>query len=485
MEGALGADLSDVRVHDDEAARESARALGAEAYTVGRDVFMGPSRTAGPGNAELVAHELTHAVQAEAPAGRPVGAAASLAEQEAEEAGKAVARGEAPPPIKKRREGEAHLQPTGQSPSPAAPAAPSAAPPQAGPQGGQGPAVQFTETQLAEILREGSRDPRFAQAVEQLLSKAQVSAQAKQEVWDHAGKKFAKRGPVPMRFPGPASLPRKSVMGTTQLFEGLVLRRHGEERTTDKERMQSKLSRLMYPSGQPPAQPEFTRHQQGTREPVTFAQVYAAYSRYQADNGLPAENDVAEDGVRALQSTRSAHNLRLTAQGARSLAMRVIGGVEQGPYFRFTGGRWERLLEEPASSSSPPAAGTAQPQPGDPAATAAEGAAAAIMVADYQAHHVIPLWLEAEAGPTSGDELVNLAPWYHGAHQTNHAYHHTTPESVRTVTGGVTDYRDFPNGTRFVVSEMAGGNAAHPQPPPPYALVNEQWKSQAPPPWWG
>jgi hypothetical protein len=49
----------------------------------------------------------------------------------------------------------------------------------------------------------------------------------------------------------------------------------------------------------------------------------------------------------------------------------------------------------------------------------------------------------------------------------------------------VTDYRDFPNGTRFVVSEMAGGNAAHPQPPPPYALVNEQWKSQAPPPWWG
>ena len=60
-------DFSGVRVHADEAAAESARAVGAQAYTVGQDVVFGTERYA-PDTAEgrqLLAHELTHVVQQE------------------------------------------------------------------------------------------------------------------------------------------------------------------------------------------------------------------------------------------------------------------------------------------------------------------------------------------------------------------------------------------------------------------------------------
>ncbi|HEV7858533.1 MAG TPA: DUF4157 domain-containing protein [Pyrinomonadaceae bacterium] len=58
-------DLSQVRVHTDERATESARAVGAAAYTVGRDVVFGagqyaPSSRRGQA---LLAHELTHVAQ--------------------------------------------------------------------------------------------------------------------------------------------------------------------------------------------------------------------------------------------------------------------------------------------------------------------------------------------------------------------------------------------------------------------------------------
>lgn len=65
MEGRLGHDFSDVRVHTDSAAGSSARALGANAYTVGSDVVFqrehyDPSSTEGR---TTLAHELTHVVQ--------------------------------------------------------------------------------------------------------------------------------------------------------------------------------------------------------------------------------------------------------------------------------------------------------------------------------------------------------------------------------------------------------------------------------------
>ncbi|MFF6776610.1 DUF4157 domain-containing protein [Streptomyces sp. NPDC012637] len=59
MEARLGADFSDVRVHDDGAARASAAEVGARAYTSGSHVVIG----AGGGDRQTLAHELTHVVQ--------------------------------------------------------------------------------------------------------------------------------------------------------------------------------------------------------------------------------------------------------------------------------------------------------------------------------------------------------------------------------------------------------------------------------------
>ncbi len=65
MEPRFGHDFSHIRVHTDGRASESARAVNALAYTVGRDVVFGAGQYA-PGTSagqHLLAHELTHAVQ--------------------------------------------------------------------------------------------------------------------------------------------------------------------------------------------------------------------------------------------------------------------------------------------------------------------------------------------------------------------------------------------------------------------------------------
>jgi hypothetical protein len=65
MEPRFGHDFSQVRVHTDAQAAESARALNALAYTVGRDVVFGRGQYApgaNPGR-KLMAHELAHVVQ--------------------------------------------------------------------------------------------------------------------------------------------------------------------------------------------------------------------------------------------------------------------------------------------------------------------------------------------------------------------------------------------------------------------------------------
>lgn len=57
-------DFGDVRIHSDEAAAASARALNASAYTVGRDVVMGSDhRGSEAARYRLLAHELAHVVQ--------------------------------------------------------------------------------------------------------------------------------------------------------------------------------------------------------------------------------------------------------------------------------------------------------------------------------------------------------------------------------------------------------------------------------------
>jgi hypothetical protein len=95
MEARFGHDFSRVRVHTNGRAAESARAVNASAYTVGRDVVFGEGRyePASTDGRRLLAHELTHVVQqgaASAPAGTlPIERADSAAEQ-------AARRGEAP-----------------------------------------------------------------------------------------------------------------------------------------------------------------------------------------------------------------------------------------------------------------------------------------------------------------------------------------------------------------------------------------------------
>jgi hypothetical protein len=65
MEPRFGQDFSQVRIHADAKAAESARSLNAIAYTIGKDVVLG----SGAGNLQserekkLLAHELTHVVQ--------------------------------------------------------------------------------------------------------------------------------------------------------------------------------------------------------------------------------------------------------------------------------------------------------------------------------------------------------------------------------------------------------------------------------------
>jgi hypothetical protein len=65
MQGRLGHDFSDVRVHNDSKAHESAQSVNAHAYTVGSNVVFQRDKY-DPGSAAgktMLAHELTHVVQ--------------------------------------------------------------------------------------------------------------------------------------------------------------------------------------------------------------------------------------------------------------------------------------------------------------------------------------------------------------------------------------------------------------------------------------
>jgi len=73
MEPRFGHDFSQVRVHTDARAAESAQAVNALAYTVGRDVVFGTGQYA-PGTSDgkrLIAHELSHVVQQSGGVGGP------------------------------------------------------------------------------------------------------------------------------------------------------------------------------------------------------------------------------------------------------------------------------------------------------------------------------------------------------------------------------------------------------------------------------
>jgi hypothetical protein len=103
MESHYGADFSRVRVHVGQRPADAARAMGASAYTLGRDVVFAegeyePGTEAGD---RLIAHELTHVLQ-QSPGGSPArsgpaaegaGAPENETEAEAERNAEAVSRG--------------------------------------------------------------------------------------------------------------------------------------------------------------------------------------------------------------------------------------------------------------------------------------------------------------------------------------------------------------------------------------------------------
>jgi Domain of unknown function (DUF4157) len=65
MEARLGHDFSDVRIHNDDAAHQSAKSVNAQAYTVGSSIVFQRDKY-DPGSAagqHMLAHELTHVVQ--------------------------------------------------------------------------------------------------------------------------------------------------------------------------------------------------------------------------------------------------------------------------------------------------------------------------------------------------------------------------------------------------------------------------------------
>jgi len=61
MEPRFGVDFRGVRVHTDHEATELNRAVGAQAFTHGQDIYFGAGKA--PGITDLMAHELTHVVQ--------------------------------------------------------------------------------------------------------------------------------------------------------------------------------------------------------------------------------------------------------------------------------------------------------------------------------------------------------------------------------------------------------------------------------------
>jgi len=120
MEQRLGHDFGDVRVHTDAAASDSARSVGAHAYTVGSNIVFqrdayDPGSTAGR---TTIAHELTHVVQQRSGPvdGTPTGDGVRVShpsdrfEREAAANAERVVAAPAPAVQQVQREGEDELQ---------------------------------------------------------------------------------------------------------------------------------------------------------------------------------------------------------------------------------------------------------------------------------------------------------------------------------------------------------------------------------------
>ncbi len=106
MESRFGHDFSQVRVHTDRKAANSARSISARAYTTGQDIVFGSGQYAPetPSGQRLLAHELAHVVQQKNGGGRAPGNRgiishrSSAAEQEARQSASHIMAGQSASP---------------------------------------------------------------------------------------------------------------------------------------------------------------------------------------------------------------------------------------------------------------------------------------------------------------------------------------------------------------------------------------------------
>ncbi|MEE8535793.1 MAG: DUF4157 domain-containing protein, partial [Kiloniellales bacterium] len=511
MEEILDADLSAVRLHTDEQAHKDAARIGAEAFAEGKHLSFAESRDPEAGHEDLLAHELVHVVQGAGDGSAEVSRPDDEVEKEAEEAAQAVRRGEKPKPVTRGR-GRAgiHRAPKKTKGGRAA-------------GGGAGRGVtakskgrekqrvdasakrEFTLARWKKLLSdpEVRKNKMVQETFKALYGEAEFDALMADQTYDDKSDTFRERAFVPMHFPDSGYLPHRSVMGNPQIKKGQILvRASGFREDTN----QNKLSRLMYKpapaatasKGVAKELKKFTKSPQGT---ITIPDRDKSWEDYQKN---PFWKKKEEEGrlekkhefevKQGQKSSQSEHNLSLTRRAFNRLWK---AGVFY--YHRTDRGIWRRdprLDSEETEAAAEVAAGTT----GGDAAAAAGGQSVdqltrRRMVADFESHHVVPLWLQA-TDVASGDRLENLAPWHKSAHQSNHAAHHLASQAVARTTG-VNDYRHFRPGTRFLISEFISGNTAHPAGSPAVQLARPKpgdenasgteyvWVKRARPAWMG
>jgi Domain of unknown function (DUF4157) len=95
FESAFGTDLSMVRIHADQEAAGSARLAGANAYTIGPDIFFATGRYAPATQAgrHILAHELSHVIQQRSSQPTSARAGDARAEADADQAGRTAESG--------------------------------------------------------------------------------------------------------------------------------------------------------------------------------------------------------------------------------------------------------------------------------------------------------------------------------------------------------------------------------------------------------
>ncbi len=451
MEEAFEADFSGVRIHTDEDARRSARRMGAEGYAVGEDIVLAEPH--GPANADpgILAHELAHVVQgSEGGDDNRVLSPDSRLEEEAEDAAAALREGATPPDLSSGRT-EVGIR---RSPASGTPAD----------RGGARPRVELTPEGWArirsELVEEGSE---LGRRVRELLELDVVRERASSEFLDEEGR-FSARAHVPMRFPGARHLSHRNVFGDTSIQTGDFLVRHDGR---EDDGAQSLLRRIMYHTARQaeiraidPDLATFTRSPVGSYDRAGRWDAYEG-SGYKGSSGPDRVSEVLEGPSAPRTQTYDARLLTLSEAGFD--AMWGHGWV-WFPGARRGAGIWRKR-----GVPIPPGEEGGRSEVEGEGEAAQRDAAPPPEIArlrnDYEAHHVVPLWLRSGSGRPDGDQLVNLVPWKQEAHQTNHRYHERVPDEVRAVTD-VSDYKEFAKGTRFLIHEATGGTAPHGDAPP-------------------